>query len=434
MDLTILESTDGREAEAEGTVSDPWDSTVKADIRLGALLFTAGAPGQRIIDSITVLNEKLRGGHMNVFLGFEALVITLERGVERRIAMCEYPPPRAVNGRVLLEISRYVRSLPEGEDPSKVIRDLEALDQRSPPATLLTFAAIALFTVIFGFFNRADPWALLIIGIAALLASLTRELMARKGHGYYMAILVSTLVASIAAALLSQVIPTATPLISLVIPCIFLIPGFQLINGGWEILRSHMHIGIPRIMVFLNVLAIMGVGLLAVLLVYTPGADGVGISFPVGWALVIDTVLGALAALCFCGQINTPRQVILVCLLCGAAGRFTRTLVVGAGGDVYLGVFCGTLIISVLALLICTHWQLPIVLPLVAASVQFIPGYYIIISLQGMAQTINLGQSVPYEVIVQMISTGLLALFIAVAIILGTLLPLLAFGKDRRWY
>ncbi len=113
---------------------------------------------------------------------------------------------------------------------------------------------------------------------------------------------------------------------------------------------------------------------------------------------------------------------------------FVRTEVVVNGGDIYLGVFCGTLVISVLALLLCTHWKLPVALPLVAASVQFIPGYYVILSLQGMALIIRMGQAVPYGVVAATISNGLLALFIAASIIMGTLLPLLIFTRDRRWY
>jgi hypothetical protein len=87
-----------------------------------------------------------------------------------------------------------------------------------------------------------------------------------------------------------------------------------------------------------------------------------------------------------------------------------------------------------IALLFSSRWQLPVALPLVAASVQFIPGYYIILTLQGMARIISMGQSVPYGVVALTISNGLLSLFIAAAIVMGTLLPLLIFGRDRRWY
>jgi uncharacterized membrane protein YjjB (DUF3815 family) len=186
--------------------------------------------------------------------------------------------------------------------------------------------------------------------------------------------------------------------------------------------------------VFLNVIAIMTVGLLAVLLVYNPGPDGPGLYLPLSVSLVTVTVLGGLTAACYCVLMNAPRQAILVCFICGAAGRLLRNGVVMAGGDVYLGVFCGTLLISLLALVLCPYWKLPVVLPLVAASVQFIPGYYIILCLQGMAMIISMGQSVPYTVVATTITNGLLSLFVAASIVMGTLLPLLIFGKDRRWY
>ena len=434
MEGTDRHVTEKLETPLPAPTQDHPGETLAAELELGRQLFVAGAPGQRIIDSIAVLNEKLHGGRLHIFLGFEALVITMEHGGERRVAMCGYPLPVAMNGNAITEISRYLRSLPAGADPARVTTDLQSLKIPQTGSPLLGFAALTLFAVIFGFFNYADAWALLIIGISAGIAVLTRTLVLGKRYGYYMAVLATTLVATCSAALLSQVIPTATPLVSLIIPCIIVIPGFQLINGGWEILRNHLHIGIPRLVIFFNVLAIMAVGLLTVLLAYSPGADGAGLHFPFGLTLVLATCMGALAAVCICLVMNAPLQAILVCLLCGAAGRLVRTLIVGTMGDVALGVFCGTLVISVLALFLCQHWQLPAALPLVAASVQFVPGYYIIICLQGMAEIIRDGTAVPFAVVASTISTGLLSLFISAAIVIGTLLPLLAFGRDTQWY
>ena len=87
----------------------------------------AGAPGQRILDSITFLNEKLQGGSLHVFLGFEAMVITLEKGGEIRSGMCDYPLPVSMNANTIVEISRYLHSLPDGKAPI-----------RSPPRTGIT--------------------------------------------------------------------------------------------------------------------------------------------------------------------------------------------------------------------------------------------------------------------------------------------------------
>ncbi|MBP1929985.1 uncharacterized membrane protein YjjB (DUF3815 family) [Methanolinea mesophila] len=434
-----MDETDraGPVREVTGTASDnraSLEEILTAELDLGTTLFSAGSPGQRILDSLTVLNEKLRGGRMHVLLGFEALVISLEREGEQRVGMRQFPLPTRMNGQALFGISEYLHSLPSRVDPDRVTGDLRDLGQREVRSFLLPMIALVVFTAIFGYFNRADAWALVIISIAALLAGLTRELVVRYEFNYYIGVLTATLVATISAALLSQVIPTGTPLVSLIIPCIFLIPGFQLINAGWEIMRNHMHIGIPRLMVFFAVLAIMSVGLLVVLLLYSPPAGSPGFHFRPELDLIIYTLLGALAALSFCVLMRAPRQAFLICLLCGGVGRLTRTVLVEQGGSGYAGVFFGTLVLTILAILICTRIKLPVVIPLVAASVQFIPGYYYILTLQDMASIIRLGTSVPFFTVASMISNGLLTLFISVAIVFGSLLPMLIMNRKTRFY
>ncbi len=103
-------------------------------------------------------------------------------------------------------------------------------------------------------------------------------------------------------------------------------------------------------------------------------------------------------------------------------------------GSGYAGVFFGTLVFSILAILICARLKLPVVIPLVAASVQFIPGYFYILTLQDMASIIRLGTSVPLPIVASMISNGLLTLFIAVAIVFGSLLPMLIMNRKTRFY
>lgn len=428
---------ESQEREIIGTAksgSDSLDDILKVELDLGTMLFSAGSPGQRILDSVIFLNDKLQGGRIHVLLGFEALIISLEREGKRRVGMRQLPLPASVNGQSLVSISHYLHSLPSSVDSCRITRDLEDLEVRPAHSLALPMIALVIFTAIFGYFNRADAWALLIISIAALLAALTREVVIRNEYNYYIGVLAATLVATTSSAVLSQVIPTESPLVSLVIPCIFLIPGFQLINSGWEILRNHMHIGIPRLMVFMSVLAIMSVGLLAVLLLYSPGTESAGFSLTPELQLTIDVLLGALAALCFCILMRGPRQVFLICILCGAVGRFIRSIVVAEGGSGYAGVFLGTLVLTILAVIICRRLEIPVLLPVVAASVQFIPGYYYILTLQGMATVIHMGTSAPYSVVASMVSTGLLTLFISASIVFGTLLPMLVMIRKTRFY
>lgn len=149
---------DGKNEKATSTleislpaeVPDTTGETLTAELELGKMLFSAGAPGQRILDSITFLNEKLRGGQIHTLLGFEALVIMMVQAGERRIAMCEYPPPPGVNATAISTISQYLHTLPDGVAPARVTRELQSLKVAQTGFPSIAFAALTLFAVIFG--------------------------------------------------------------------------------------------------------------------------------------------------------------------------------------------------------------------------------------------------------------------------------------------
>lgn len=408
---------------------------LEAELELGSSLFMAGAPGQRIIDSVSFLNTAFEGGRIHMLLGLEALIISLEKGGIRTVSMCGFSLPTGLNGKVIEGISRYLHELPHQPVPSRVLADIRVLARVPPPPLPVILVAIAIFTMVFGFFNHADPAALAIIGIAAAFAGLMRIVMARHHDSPFFAILIATLAGALTSAALSQVIPTKTPLVAVIIPCVFLIPGFQLINGGWEILRSHLHIGIPRVMIFLSVITIIGFGLLAVLLVYNPGTDGPGIFLPEGWNLFMKVALGGIAAASLSLIMNVSRTAMAISVLCGTAGRFVDTVIMDGMGHPALAVFCGTLVISVLALILCSkNPGVPVAVPIVSASAQFLPGYYSIICIQGLARIINAGPAVPFEIVGPTVAYGLMTLFISMAIVLGTLLPLFGARRHSGWY
>ncbi len=62
MDVTSVQNTNIKETEQVVAGSDHLGEILKAELELGRLLFIAGAPGQRILDSIAFLNEKLGRG------------------------------------------------------------------------------------------------------------------------------------------------------------------------------------------------------------------------------------------------------------------------------------------------------------------------------------------------------------------------------------
>ena len=111
--------------------------------------------------------------------------------------MVDYPMPVSLNANAITEISQYLHALPDSIDPGTVLRSLEQLPLRRHYDRLLTVMAVTLFTVIFGYFNHADEYALLIIGIAACTAAIVRILVMGRGYSYYIVVLATTLIATL---------------------------------------------------------------------------------------------------------------------------------------------------------------------------------------------------------------------------------------------
>jgi uncharacterized membrane protein YjjP (DUF1212 family) len=409
---------------------------LQAELELGSLLYRSGATGGRISDSIRVLNQAMGGGRVCIDLGVETLHITIELRGERREDTIEYDPPTSMNATALSDVSRYLRHLPEGLDPAQARVDIAALDRPRPRPGLREFAAMICFMIIFGYLGHADLWSLPIIAVAVLAALLVREALTRSGFGYFLPILGGTVASTTLAALMTMALPTHTALIAMVVPCIILMPGFQLINGGWEIFRHHLQIGIPRIVSWLSVLSMLTLGLLLVLFFYAPAQESVTYGLSLLDKVVFFTILGGIISFCFCVMVGAPRNALVLCIVCGALARLVRTAIVETGGDVSLGTFAAALVLSLVAVAYCVKRapEIPVVLPLVAASIQFIPSYYAILSLQGMSQIIHLGAAVPYPILATTFYNGLLAIFIVAAIVFGTVLPLLAIDRRKKWF
>ncbi len=435
-DFPTWAATDKGEERSRRTDVSDLENMLQAELELGSLLYRSGATGGRISDSIRVLNQALGGDRVCVDLGVETLRITVEKAGERREDTIEHDPPRSLNAMVLSEASHFLRHLPDDITSSQVRSAIAALDRPRPRPGLREFTAMMAFMIIFGYLGHADLWSLPIIAIAVLAALLAREALTKAGFGYFIPILGGTVASTLVAALLTLLLPTHTALIAMVVPCIILMPGFQLINGGWEIFRHHLQTGIPRIVAWLSVLSVLTLGLLMVLLFYAPAQETVNYGLSLLDKLVLFTILGGVISFCFCVMVGAPRQALVLCILCGAIARLIRTAIVETGGDVALGTFAAALALSIVAVAFCAKRapEVPVVLPLVAASIQFIPSYYAILSLQGMSQIIHLGASVPFPILATTIYNGLLAVFIVAAIVFGTVLPLLAVDRHKKWY
>ena len=192
-----------------------------------------------------------------------------------------------------------------------------------------------------------------------------------------------------------------------------------------------MHIGVPRLMVLFSVLAIMSVAA-CVLLLYSPENGSTGLCLP----------RGAAGPRCVPGV--SPRSVSVS--LSGVPGYIPglhplrggrpvcRGIVVEGGGPGYAGYSSapsrygpGHPRLHAAETADC-H-------PPGRSVGPVYPGVLLHPHPAGhRLRVFRLGPSAPYPDVASMLSTGLLTLFIVVAIVFGTLLPLLIMNRKTRFY
>ncbi len=410
------------------------DQILAAELELGTLLFENGAAGQRVLDSLDLLNEKLGGEEMHVQLSYESILVTQGEGSVGRTGLKRYSKRAGLNGRMLHAASLYLHSLPPGADPREVVARLREIRKTTPaPHKWTVIVGYIGFVVVFGYFNHADAGGLLIIALAGLLGGLVVREAIDRGFGVFVPIMLASFAASGSTLVLAQIIPTQTQLVSMIVPCVFMIPGFQLLNAGWELMRGHEDVGTSRLMFVVNAVLAISAGILLVLIIYTPGVGGDGIVVPWPSSLLVDLLLAGVAALCIAQAFNANREMVVLAVICAMAGRAVRDIVFQMNGDVALAVFCGCAAISILGFLLAMKQSLPVAVILAAASVQFVPGYYYMRTLQGMSEVVRLGPSVHPEVISSLFYFLTISLFISAAIVLGSLLPRIFLARSQRW-
>ena len=129
-------------------------------------------------------------------------------------------------------------------------------------------------------------------------------------------------------------------------------PGVPIINGGIDVVRNHVTIGIARVgfALAVTVALCLGVGLTASIL---PMRINSPFSLPGAWDILLVSVAGALAAGALACLNNGDLPLIALCALGGLTGRLVRALLTRGGLDLIsaslIAVLCSTLVVGSIA-------------------------------------------------------------------------------------
>jgi uncharacterized membrane protein YjjP (DUF1212 family) len=404
---------------------------VRVCLLLGRILFNFGATAQRIQDSVAFLARHL-GCEVHMVVGYDALLITVESGATFRTRIDSADRLAALNLIGLTRVSAFLRSLPDSphsveeiEQALQAIRDTPGRHSATAH-TLAAGCAGAAFCIV----NGGDPksWVCSFVAGAAIFA--LRRRLTKHGFNFHVTIFAVTLAGSFLAGLLARLTHAATPAIALVAPVLFLVPGVPMINGGIEIVRNHVTIGISRVGFTMAVIVALclGVGLTLPIL---PLQINPAFSMPGAWKIVLMSFAGAVAAGALACLNNGSLSGIGICAIGGLIGRLVRAMASLAGLDLItaslIGAIAGTLLVGSIA----QRLRRPAVVVSVMAALPMVPGYFFI---DGLHALLSFAATEPLDVmrLSAALQALLRALFISVALIVGVIGPVTLLQRDAK--
>jgi uncharacterized membrane protein YjjB (DUF3815 family) len=147
--------------------------------------------------------------------------------------------------------------------------------------------------------------------------------------------------------------------------------------------------------------------------------------------IAVDAIWSALAAAGFAMLFNVPRRTLLACMLAGAVGHATRTLLMSLGMTIIPATLAGAVVIGFFGEYCSRRWRAPAPLFTVSGSIPMVPGSY---AYRAMLAAIRITTTAPADVMpvlaeagINFVTTGL----ILAALALGIAMPQLLFRPRK---
>ena len=418
-----------RDPPGHGAGPDTAQDKASLCLLLGRTLFNFGATAQRILDSVGFLARRL-GCKVDMLVSYDALLITVHDGTLFRTRIDAAHQFAGFDLLGLARVSAWLRGLQGSQCGA---RELEAelcaiRDARSGHSVTAQVFAAACAGAAFCVVNGGDPvsWAGSFVAAAGIFA--LRRSLAARNFNVHLTFFCIALAGSLLAGVLARLTHAATAEIALVAPVLFLVPGAPLINGGIEIVRNHITIGIARVGYALAVLLALCLGTGLAIPMVAPHISP-PFSLPAPWGIVLASLAGALAAGALACLNNGSPPLIALCALGGLTGRLVRSLVNLGGLNLIaaslIGALCSTLVVGFIA----NRFRWPVVVASVMAALPMVPGYYAIVGLHALLSFAATSAADPTQLSDAFHALSR-AVFIAVALVVGVVGPVIILERN----
>jgi uncharacterized membrane protein YjjB (DUF3815 family) len=216
-----------------------------------------------------------------------------------------------------------------------------------------------------------------------------------------------------------------------VCPCLILLPGPHILNGGLDLMRSRINLGASRILFALLVVGAIAAGLLCGLTLLSTNLpiEVAGRDVPL-WQ---DVIAAGVAVAAYSIFFSTPLNMLLWPVTVGAFAHALRWYVIaGLGFGPVGGAFVACLTVGLILTPVGHRWRMPFAAIGFASVVSMLPGVYLFPMASGLAQ-MTAGAGASATLVSATFYNGVVAAAVVLAMCLGLLVPRLVLdGLSER--
>jgi uncharacterized membrane protein YjjP (DUF1212 family) len=410
----------------------PWpepltcESALKATALAATLLFAHGQTTERTVAAAERLGRAL-GVTVRVLPYWGELTVELDGAPVSQIVPAK---PLGVDMGRVLAVMTVIDQVCDGTLSAEVAHSALESAGRLPPAStprFTCFAAIgaASLGVIFG---TLDATSLLLIAASAVIGALVRRWLSGFSNNPLIQPLCAAFIAGVVAAAASRFqLSDATTLVGFC-PCMVLVPGPHILNGGIDLARTRIALGIAR-------LAYAGVIVLLICAGGLFGFTAVGANLAIAGPsppvpLVIDVIAAGCAVASFGTFFSMPWRLLAFPVAVGMIAHAARWALISlAGTNAATGALVACLLVSVIVTPVVDRLHLPFAAVAFSAVVSMMPGFFLFNAATGLVELVSIGPTAPAALLTSIATSGATAFLIIMAMTFGLILPRMLFER-----